>query len=70
MTRLGGLSGLVAKGYRGHRHDWQRTERHLYGVTFKLFVCTGHEEPIIKAYDMEVMSREEFHGQTEYRGRK
>jgi hypothetical protein len=41
--------------YKGHTHDWQRTERIWNGQTFKLFVCLDHEKPLVNAYDLEVM---------------
>lgn len=56
MTRLGGLSGLVAKGYKGHQHNWQRTTRQVGSQTFYLHVCGEHEKPEIRAYDVEGVS--------------
>lgn len=56
MTRLGGLSGLVAKGYKGHKHNWQRTTRQVGTQTFHLHVCLDHEKPEVKAYDVEGVS--------------
>jgi len=70
MSRRPTLSGLVAKGYKPHKHNWQRIERLKYGVTFKFFVCTEHPEPVLRAYDMEVMTREQFLGASEYQGRR
>ena len=56
MTRLGGLSGLVAKGFNGHQHNWQRTTRQVGSQTFYLHVCLEHEPPEVRAYDVEGVS--------------
>ena len=70
MSRRPTLSGLVAKGYKPHKHSWQHTERLKYGTIFKFFVCTEHPEPVLRAYDMEVMTREALQGESEYKGRR
>jgi hypothetical protein len=66
MTRLGGLSGLVAKGFKGHRHNWKLLERRKYGTLYKFHVCTEHEEPVLKAYDMTIFNYSALQGSSEY----
>jgi hypothetical protein len=44
--------------FKRHVHDWKPTERIWNGQTFKLFICTDHEKPVIQAYDLEVSTAE------------
>ena len=46
------LTGLVAKGYDTHKHAWKRVERRVGDAVFSLHVCTDHDKPVVKVYDV------------------
>lgn len=54
---------------KNKQHDWQPTERQIPGAILKLHGCKVCREPHVKAYDMEVTSRESFKGRWEYEER-
>lgn len=55
------LSGLIAKGYMKHTHEWGQTTRVWEGKTFYFDVCLNHQkdgkvDPFIKAYHLEALA--------------
>jgi hypothetical protein len=63
------LSGIVAKGYKTVKHDWQPTERMIPGGVLKLFACTSCVPAHLKAYDLEIRRPNALQGEIEYEQR-